>query len=227
MHDSRYPLKPSVYSSHAALLRRLPDPGRGRRVLDTGCGDGYLAGILARRGYSVVGLESPGLASPAFPAEVRLVEADLDEGLPQLPGRFDVVLCGDVLEHLRRPERFLGQLKEALAPGGFLLLSLPNSGNLYFRLVVLSGRFPHEDRGLFDRTHLHFYTWDGWNDLFHSTGYRLHYVESASIPVGERFPRWKNALPVRAAERLSYGFARLRKELFAYQFIAEARPVKS
>ncbi len=52
-------------------------------------------------------------------------------------------------------ERAVGKTGGALAEGGRLVASLPNSGNLYFHLNILMGRFPAHGRGLFDRTHLH------------------------------------------------------------------------
>lgn len=150
-----YEFKPSPYSSHSLLLRSLPEAGDGRRVLDLGCGDGYLGAILARRGYEVIGVDRAG---GSVPPGVTLIEADLDAGLPPLPGQFDFVLCADILEHLRDPLALLRQLPGLLAPSGVLVASLPNSGNIYFRLNILAGRFPRHECGLFDRTHLHFFT---------------------------------------------------------------------
>jgi len=219
---SLYTFKPSPYSSHSALLAWLPEPGRGRRVLDLGCAGGRMAAFLASRGYDVTGVERPGHAGSDFPREVCLVEADLEAGLPPLEGRFDFVLCADVLEHLRNPESLLRQIHGVLAPDGTLLASLPNSGNLYFRLTVLSGRFPQHDKGLFDRTHLRFYTWDGWRNLLETSGFQIGAVQSTGIPVGLAFPTRQNSLAVRAAERVSYELARAWKRLFAYQFVVQA-----
>lgn len=217
-----YELKPSPYSSHSLLLGALPADGAGRTVLDVGCGKGYLGEILARRGYRVTGVERG--RDSGFPDSVRLVEADLETGLPAFDSCFDYILCADVLEHLRDPRRLLLDLRTLLAPGGRLLASLPNSGHLYFRLNVLFGRFPSDDRGLFDRTHLHFYTWRGWRDLFAAAGFAFESVRPSGVPVGLALPDWKDTAAVRAMERLSFDAARLSKTLLAYQFIVTARP---
>lgn len=222
--EPRYSLKQSPYSSHSLLVGSFPTQGAGRRVLDVGCADGYLAAILAARGYRVTGVERPGGAGEAFPREVKLIEADLDAGLPALDGSFDYVLCADVLEHLRNPRRLLEQIREGLAPGGVLVASLPNSGNLYFRLNVLAGRFPRHDRGLFDRTHLHFCMWTNWVELLASAGYSIQTCRPTGIPVSLALPRFAASLWIRAAERLSYEIARLWKTMFAYQFVVTARP---
>ena len=222
--SSPYTLKPSPYSSHSLLVAALPESGQGRRVLDLGCAGGYLAALLAARGYRVTGVERPEGVGADFPREVELVEADLDQGLPPLAGEFDFAICADILEHLRDPRRLLDEVRGKLAPGGRLITSLPNSGNLYFRLNVLVGRFPQHDRGLFDRTHLHFYMWANWVELLSSAGYAVETCHPSGIPVCLAFPRFAETLPVRAAERLSYELARFWKTMFAYQFVVAARP---
>jgi SAM-dependent methyltransferase len=214
----RYPFKASPYSSHALLLAELPAQGNGRRVLDIGCGYGHLGEILAERGFRVTGVDIPGIDhSPA----IDFVPADLDRGLPPTDGPFDFILCADVLEHLRDPVHMLRECSRRLARGGALIASLPNSGHAYFRLQILMGRFPQHDRGLFDRTHLHFYTWHGWVDLFGRAGFRIESLRCSGVPIGEAMPR----LPFTGAfEWFSFLAAGVWKKLFAYQFIVRATP---
>lgn len=221
---SPYRLKESPYGSHALVLATMPERGEGRKVLDLGCGEGYLAEILAARGYEVTGVEHPARLSARFPASARLIAADLDAGLPEVGSGYAYVLCADVLEHLRDPAVLLRSLPAVMAPAGLLVASLPNSGNLYFRLNVLMGRFPRHERGLFDRTHLHFFMWRDWQDLFASAGFRLESCRPTAVPVSLAWPHRQGAFAVRAAERLSYELARIWKTLFAYQFVVTARP---
>jgi SAM-dependent methyltransferase len=220
--SSVYTLKESPYSSHFLLMNEFPANGEGMRVLDLGCANGYLSARLAARGFEVVGLERAGGYGSDFPKSVRLVEADLDDGLPPLDGRFHYVLAADILEHLKEPSSLLQQLHALMHPSARLVMSLPNSGNLYFRLTVLAGRFPKHDRGLFDRTHLHFFVWQGWQTLLTESGFAIQKVRSTGIPVGLAFPASANRLPVRAAEKLSYELAGIWKTLFAYQFVVTA-----
>ena len=222
-----YEFKESPYSSHALLLREFPLDGNGLRVLDIGCANGYLSQLLADRGFEVVGIERPGGFGRDFPSQVTLVVSDLDQGLPSLDGTFHFVLAADILEHLRQPEVLLGQLHRHITPTTRLVASLPNSGNLYFRLTVLAGRFPKEDRGLFDRTHVHFFMWSGWQQLFRDSGFVLSGANPTGIPVGLAFPGAARSFAVRLAERLSYELARVWKTLFAYQFVVTATPASS
>jgi hypothetical protein len=88
---------------------------------------------------------------------------------------------------------------------------------------VLFGRFPQHERGLFDRTHLHFYTWSNWRALFADAGFAITSTVCSGVPVGLALPRWQDSAAVKLAERFSYDLARLWKRLFAYQFIVTAR----
>ena len=216
----RYQFKAARYSSHALLLAEFPQQGEGRRVLDVGCAIGYLSEILAERGFAVTSVDWP---NTPHPPTVEFAGADLDDGLPALSGSFDYIICADVLEHLRAPVELLKECRDRLAPGGTMVCSLPNSGHAYFRWTVLMGRFPQHERGLFDSTHLHFYAWDGWVDLFQRAGLRIETVRSSGVPVGLAFPRWSGSWPVRVMERLSFESARIWKKMFAYQFIVRGR----
>jgi SAM-dependent methyltransferase len=217
---SRYQFKAAPYSSHTLLLAEFPERGEGRRVLDVGCAIGYLSEILARRGYAVTSIDWPN--SP-HPPTVEFAGADLDNGLPPLRGQFDYVICADVLEHLRAPLELLKECCARLAPGGTLVGSLPNSGHFYFRWTVLTGRFPQHQRGLFDSTHLHFYTWDGWTGLLGRAGLRVESVRCSGVPLSLAFPQLAGTPPLRLLEWLSFQAARIWKTMCAYQFIVRAR----
>jgi SAM-dependent methyltransferase len=216
----RYQFKAGPYSSHSLLLAQFPERGEGRRVLDIGCAAGYLSEILVERGYSVACVDWPGTPHPAT---VEFSGGDLDDGLGPVDGKFEYIICADVIEHLRDPLRLLKECRERLAQGGTLMASLPNSAHWYFRWNVLMGRFPQHERGLFDSTHLHFYAWSGWVNLLDRAGFAVETVGSSAVPVGLALPAWDGSLLVRSMEWMSVACARVWRTLFAYQFIVRAR----
>ena len=220
-----YIFKPERFSSHTALVNSFPLDGTGQRVVDVGGGEGYLSRVLAARQYRVVCVAAPGTIAKDFPGDVEVVEADLDFRVPPLAGPFDYALCGDLLEHLRDPKQTLLWIQGLLRPGGKLIASLPNSAHAYVRLNVLMGRFPKHDRGLFDRTHLHFYSLDGWKELLAACGFHIEDLRATTVPIGLVFPRGRHSVALRALEHVSYGFATLWKTMFAYQFVIIARPI--
>lgn len=222
---AHYALKESPHSSHHRILELLPAPGERRRLLDVGAGTGELSHLLAKRGFEVTAVERYPLAD-GVASQIEFHQADLDQGLPPLRGAYDWILCADVLEHVREPQLLLQRLRELLTPGGLIVASLPNSGHWYFRLHVLCGSFPRDEKGLFDRTHLHFFMWKNWVQLFEGAGYRLEPRHVTAPPLELRFPRSSESLWLKCANALGMAMAKLWKELFAYQFIVVARPVR-
>ncbi len=220
---NRYEHKDSPYSSHSCLLALLPDAGKGKRLLDVGCWDGSVSQLYLERGFTVVGIERTRHLN--LPQQLQLVEADLNTGLPPIQGTFEYIVCADVLEHVLNPGDILQQLRVCIKPEGRLLASLPNSGHWFFRVMVLLGRFPKHDNGLFDRTHLHFFTWDGWEELFRHSGYTIESVQPTAIPVARALPGWNRWLTVGIGERLNFLLGKLWLRFFAYQFVIQAKVI--
>lgn len=159
-------------NSHTLMVELV---GSQKRVLDVGCANGYLAKVLTERGNTVSGVEyDEKAAEQARPFLEQLVVGDLEtlDLLTELgPGRFDVVVFGDVLEHLRDPLPVLRQARALLAPGGYVVLSIPNVAHGAVRLSLLRGRFDYGPLGLLDETHIRFFTRDNLKALLHDAGF--------------------------------------------------------
>lgn len=115
-------------AEHVARYRWATALVAGNRVLDAGCGTGYGSDLLAEAATEVVGVDvDPGAFADREPrrSNVSLTVADL-RALPDELGRFDAVVCFEVLEHLDDPDPALDGLVRVLAPGGILVVSSPN-----------------------------------------------------------------------------------------------------
>ncbi|HEU4522622.1 MAG TPA: class I SAM-dependent methyltransferase [Thermoanaerobaculia bacterium] len=140
-------------------LLRLWGDRSGKSILDVGCGYATTSERLRRLGNRVTGIESS--AEAVAVASERLdevVAADLQDTAKIGDRRFDAIVFADVLEHLSWPETILKQYLRFLAPGGSVIVSLPNVGLWSVRLSLLTGRFEYADTGVLDRTHLRFFT---------------------------------------------------------------------
>lgn len=223
MSVSPYRLKDDPHSSHSVILSRLGE-GRGRKALDVGAADGFLAERLTAQGWSVTALErDPELAARARGRCKEVVVADLESAPPLLHGPFDAIVYGDVLEHLSDPGAVLRALDQTLAPGGTVIVSVPNVAHLWVRLSLLAGRFDYADRGILDRTHLRFFTRRTLRELLRAAG--LTVVELAVTPVPLPLvvpPRWHGRWLPRV-HALSAGAARGWPGGLAYQFVAVCR----
>src|SRR5207247_6105297 len=78
-------------------------------------------------------------------APATCVRGDGEEGLPVRAGCFGVVLCLDLLEHVHKRDLVLGEIRRALAPGGVLLLGVPNRATSWKRRLERAGLFAYSD----------------------------------------------------------------------------------
>ena len=202
------------YGGHAKLLALVESD---TRVLDVGCSSGYLARPLVERGCTVIGIEQDAdAANAARDVCEEVLVGDVENlDLPFVPGSFDVVLCGDLIEHLREHERFLARMLLLLRTDGRIVLTTPNVANWTLRLGLLAGRWRYTERGILDRTHLHLFTRETLVDALARTGYRVVDLDF-TVPVP--------SLGTPAVERMAHAVGRLRPSLFAYQFVVSAAP---
>ncbi len=222
--DSPYQSKKSdAYSSHALILR-LAGRGDGRRLLDVGAAHGYLAAELRSQGFRVTGIEADRvLGEEAAKHCDQFLALDLDHPLPAFAERFEVMVFGDVLEHLKNPLAVLRQLTASLTDDGRAILSLPNVANFYVRLSLLVGRFDYQDRGILDRTHLHFFTRKSFRRLLEEAGLAVEELTATPIPLPLVVPRRYQGAVFHALHAMNAGLARVWPTLFGYQFVAVAR----
>mgnify|MGYP000024875688 CR=1 FL=1 len=225
--NSPYELNLAPFDAHARLLQFV---GAGKTVLDVGCASGYLAHHLAAQGCVVVGVEPDPDAAAQARAHCHEVVCSRVENLEAVYpryGRFDVVLLGDVLEHLEDPASVLALLQKYLKAGGYLVISVPNVANYGVRLELLRGRFRYADCGVLDRHHLRFFTLDTLRELLESAGLEIEALEVTPglfcwSPYRLTFGRLKGRF--RFWRQWEYALARRFKRLFAFQFIVRAVP---
>ena len=220
----RYVLKPDPQSSHSIILRWL-GAGGGRRVLDVGAADGIVSQKLTERGWRVTGIESdPGLAQTGARHCERMIAADLNKEIPEVDGPFDAIVFGDVLEHLIDPLRVLVEIDRALAPHGFVVISVPNIAHLYIRLLLLFGRFDYVDRGILDNTHMRFFTARSLRVLIADAGLTVERFTATPAPLYQVLPPSWHTRWVAVTHTVNAVIARNLPRLLGYQFLVLARP---
>jgi SAM-dependent methyltransferase len=132
------------YRGRRAVLEAVLDGidlpiGGDARILDAGCGSGRNMVALARRG-AVTGIElaEQSLAAARARDLGPVVPGSLDEPLPFADGAFDLAVVLDVLEHVADDGAALRELARVLAPGGRLLVTVPQYGWLWGEHDVLA-----------------------------------------------------------------------------------------
>jgi len=207
------------------VILRWLGPGAGRSLLDVGAADGLLSRPLADLGWRVTGVErDPVLAQSGARWCERMVLANLDREIPDLGGPFDAIVYGDVLEHLAEPLAVLTEMNRFLAPGGVVLVSVPNVAHFVIRLSLLVGRFDYLDRGILDHTHLRFFTERSLRALVADAGLRAERFTATPAPLYQVLPTRFHKPWLAATHRVNAWLAHTLPRLLGYQFIVLACP---
>jgi SAM-dependent methyltransferase len=119
-----------------AILGRLEEHVPPGRLLDLGCWVGFLMSEAAKRGWTATGVEPSAWASAYAREQLGLDVINDDLMTAPLPeASFDAVVLGDVIEHLPEPATGLARIATLMAPGGALVLMLPDAGSRLARLM--------------------------------------------------------------------------------------------
>lgn len=148
------------------FLSLIPEPIRRPWVLDVGCAEGRLLDAFLRFGCECRGIEHPLYPSHRFIRRDRIVYLQDWPGKSELPeGGFHLIFLWHTLEHLKDPRSTMDRLGVLLAPGGALILAVPNFSSIesrcfgqhWFHLDIPWHRF-HFNKGsltyLIEKTHL-------------------------------------------------------------------------
>jgi len=155
------------------LLTRIPVEAKS--ILEFGCGEGPLgAALKARQTCRVVGIElDPRAAAVARKRIDDVYCGDAREIIAVMREHFDWIVGGDIVEHLDEPWSFLAELRRLSAPGGHLLLSLPNIAHAALIADLMQGRFDYVYMGLTCVGHLRFFTRTTIEDMMTIAGWTI------------------------------------------------------
>jgi 2-polyprenyl-3-methyl-5-hydroxy-6-metoxy-1,4-benzoquinol methylase len=251
MNPSRRPYFEIANPELPRLLESLP---HDLDVLDIACGSGVHGAELKRLyGHRVIGVDLS--ASSIEKAKTRLAEAYVaDITKPELypplgRSKFDIIVLSDILEHVSDPVGVLVRHLPFLAPGGYVLISLPNIAIWNVRLELVFGRFEYQDTGTLDRTHMRFFTRNSVRQLLADAGLelrgsritpgiarpfvplikKLYSQTSPGSPEDGDSSSIMESSPYRFYMRwlypLEHAICRLIPGLFAFQLITLAQPV--
>ncbi|MBI3663826.1 MAG: class I SAM-dependent methyltransferase [Acidobacteria bacterium] len=203
-----------MYKSRLGLLLGLAQrAGERGRVLDLGCAQGNVALLLAEAGMEswAVDLRCEFLEYAGRKHErgkFRRCAANA-EALPFADDAFELVVWGEMIEHVAYPEKVLGEIRRVLRPGGHLVLSTPNGRRLHTglptfgqvadRAALVTKQFKPDSDG-----HLFLFAQGELEALLGASGFRLRVHRYYGTPwltgrLGFRHwmrwmpPRWRQA----------------------------------
>jgi SAM-dependent methyltransferase len=224
--QERYVFKPLYGSSHYWALGRLQGTVAGKRVLDIGAGGGGIGrSIRPEKPAELVAVE----VDPRAQIALKEVYEEVHAGVEPLSNRqFDTIILLDVLEHMVDPFGFLQTVQNLLAPGGQILISVPNVAHWSVRFpLLLLGRFEYRSRGILDRTHLQFFSRRRFKEMCASLSQcRVEQLGGSIEPVELVLPKWSVQNPgFSLVSRARWSLAQAFPGLMAYQHLALIRKV--
>jgi SAM-dependent methyltransferase len=147
----------------------------GATVLDIGCGNGIVSRAIGRAGYHITGIDVSEKTIARAVAENDLDNVEFKVvGASQLkaePGRYDAIICSEVLEHLHEPAELLSILYSSLKDNGVLVVTVPNGRGPREFFVTRPVQSLQKNNGL---------TWRAVNKLKSAMGYKGVTVQSAA-----------------------------------------------
>ncbi|WP_244328525.1 bifunctional glycosyltransferase/class I SAM-dependent methyltransferase [Yimella sp. cx-51] len=221
LDPNAYQFKPSPHSSHGRILSWTAETPAGK-VLDVGCSDGRFDEAVRGQGHVVHGVdlvEHEGVRDrlDAF------YRADLTTGLPpELPTDYATIIAADVLEHVVDPGALLDSMVAHLAPGGQILISVPNISHWYPRGRIALGRFGYDSRGPLDEGHVRFFTRKTFTQLLKRHG--LVAVEATTVGapvdvVDRAGPRTAMTSVIKHLGEIDHAASQAWPSMFGYQLL--------
>jgi 2-polyprenyl-3-methyl-5-hydroxy-6-metoxy-1,4-benzoquinol methylase len=145
-------------------------------ILEVGCASGAnLMGL--KNSYpdaALYGIELNPHAADIANCFANVVQGNIEtDEIPFKDVNFDVIMFGDVLEHLRNPEETIRMCKNYLSENGRIVCSIPNVQHISVLRPLIYGRFEYTEVGLLDKTHIHLFTGQEIVKMFANAGYTI------------------------------------------------------
>lgn len=202
-------------------------PPDAKTVLEIGCGAGALCAAYRRI--------NPGVEWHGFDADAEAIKVastrmesadvgDIEDGHGYAyfdvdhEDWYDVLVLGDILEHLRQPWAQLKRLAAYVRPGAQVLASIPNVQHWTIIRDLLNGKWDYADEGLMDRTHLRFFTRKTIKEMFAAAGLQVFEMRGRDL-CNDGFDDF---IESRLGENRDKPWSRDYRELKAYQYIVRA-----
>jgi SAM-dependent methyltransferase len=221
-----YRLHRDPKSSHQQISTLVQRLGR-HPILDVGAAQGFLGQLLRDTPLTIDAVEpNPYWAEHAQPFYRRVFASSIEDA--DLPAQtYRVIVCADVLEHTVDPQAVVQQLRRVATDDALFIISLPNVAHLAVRLLLLFGRFPQMERGILDRTHLHFYTLDTATDMLRSAGLEVVRARPTGVPLDELWSSGEGNPLFNLLMRLQHLALLLAPRLFGFQWVLVARQARN
>jgi methionine biosynthesis protein MetW len=194
-------------------------PSGAENILDIGCGSGSLARRLVSNECTVDGITISEDELEVASSFLRYGYLhDLEKGLPEeiLVNKYNYIICSHILEHVAFPQKLLSDMQKVLAKEGQVIVAIPNLFHYRSRWELLKGRFPYSEQGIWDYTHVRWYSFVSANELLS----RFFVVQKSwvtgQLPFNRLFGR---IFPAKMSKLIYKLLSGISKGFFGYQMM--------
>lgn len=161
----------------AVVIESLLSADKGEKIIDVGCGRGIVLRHLSSKGFRVCGCDiSSDTVWELTQRDYEVFLCDLEKD--SLPGKYDVILCLEVLQQVFDPVEIIRKFKQSLYRNGRLIISVPNEFHLLSRLKLILGK---SHLGHFEESHIRLFNPKRARELFESCGLEIEDIISISV----------------------------------------------
>ncbi|MEZ5359950.1 MAG: class I SAM-dependent methyltransferase [Candidatus Zixiibacteriota bacterium] len=161
----------------AVVIESMLNPDKGEKIIDVGCGRGIVLRHLVSKGFRASGCDiSSDTVGELTQRDYDVFLCDVEK--EDLPSKYDVILCLEVLQQVFDPIAIIQKFKQSLYRGGYLIISVPNEYHLLSRMKLMFGM---SHLGHFEESHIRLFNPERAREMFTKCGLRIEAV--ISIPV--------------------------------------------
>lgn len=158
-----------------------------RKILDIGCHDGTFLSLIKNRDNNFFGLDASDWAvekSRGKGIQTERYFFDNETKFPFENNFFDIIVAGEIIEHIYDTDFFLKEIQRALKPGGMLLISTPNMASLGRRLFLFLGKNPHIELSPNEPEsvgHIRYFTFKNLKDILVKHNFKIVSIQSDCV----------------------------------------------
>ncbi|MBD3164342.1 methyltransferase domain-containing protein [Candidatus Woesearchaeota archaeon] len=161
------------------ILRMIDNIAKpNMKLLDVGCKDfgneeAFLLKKLEGKNLFLYGIDKTDVKNPKF----NFTQGDIEKGLPYDDNYFDIIVAGEIIEHIYNTDLFLKEIYRCLKNNGHLIITTPNTTSLNNRIHYMMGKIPEENK-----EHIRFFNFDRLTRYLIKTGFRVEKKLTNNIP---------------------------------------------